>query len=650
MQYSSRCKVEKIFYYEIAVGSLGLKQQSIFTYTSNQKLTIGQVVEVELKHNLCTGVVIRTTAKPKFTIKQLVKSYGLTIPKSLLTLMLWAIDFYPGESGAMVKLFLPPNLIKESSSDEDKITTLIEIKDSPLTSDQKKALKIIQQEIGTYLLHGSTGSGKTRVYVELAKNVIKTGKSVIILSPEIGLSEQLQSNLAKSFSNYFSYHSLQTPKQRRETWLAIEKSSGPNLIVGPRSALFLPLKNIGLIIIDEAHDAAYKQLQSPHYATLQIATKLAQISKARLIYGSATPNVADYYAALNKNFPVIEMKERPVASQTKHSVDIQIIDSKDRQQFKRNAFISDEAIARIRDSVQRGMQCLILLNRRGTAQLLQCETCLWQYRCPSCDHTLVYHRDKHRAICHYCGKDCPMATICPEDEGSVKQMNIGTKYIEETCKSLFPTENIERIDRDSIERETVKETMLSLAKGNAKILVGTQLLAKGLDLPLLNTIVVLDASSKSSDFLGDERYYQLLHQVIGRGMRGHQNTKIFIQTPDAQDQIVKWATTDSWQDFYNHELMERKRYHYPPFVQLATIRFARKNASSAEKIFKSIQDKVNESGVDIEMLGPLPTRSAKKGMTNWVILLKANKRVNLQVVAKFAPSDSVIDYDPINTQ
>jgi len=243
-----------------------------------------------------------------------------------------------------------------------------------------------------------------------------------------------------------------------------------------------------------------------------------------------------------------------------------------------------------------------------------------------------------------------MLNTCPEDQGPIKQLNVGTKYIEEACRTLFPNEMIARIDRDSIDRNNVKETMGQLANGESKILVGTQLLAKGLDLPLLNTILVLDASPKSNDYLGDEKYYQLLHQVIGRGMRGHQEVKVIIQTPDPEDDVMRWATKDSWHDFYEHEIEERRIYKYPPFTQLATIRYSKKQPATAEKIAKQLKEWATSQNISAEIMGPLPVRSAKSGTSDWLIIIKAKRREDLVSLASRAPQDSHIDLEPVTTQ
>lgn len=649
MQYSKRCKVKNNFFYIIGVGSIGLKQKGLFTYSSSLKLCPGQVVTIELKKKTCSGVVICTTKTPAFKVKPVLHAYSLTIPKHYLTLMRWALTYYPNESGSVIRLFLPPTTPKNLDSSMPIEDLKLTVSKKTLTTDQKNALEIVAKSKSACILHGDTGTGKTQVYIEAAKTVIAEGKSVIVLSPEIGLSEQMKANLENSFGKVTTYHSLHTLKQRREIWQSVAISDKPLIIAGPRSALFLPIKKIGLIILDEAHDAAYKQQQSPYYSTLQMAMRLAQITESKLIYGSATPNVADYFVAKQKKFPIIRMSERPIATTTNFSTSIEALDTRDRRLFSKNPYISDKAISEIQTSIKNGKQSLLLLNRRGTAQLLQCDTCAWQYRCPTCDHTLVYHRDVHRALCHYCGLNCPMITVCPEDSGSVKQLNVGTKFIEEACKKLFPGETVHRVDRDSVDRENVRETMSSLVSGESKILVGTQLLAKGLDLPLLNTIVVLDASAQSSDYLGDERYYQLLHQVIGRGMRGHQNTKVIMQAGDIDDSIIAWAKSDDWFNFYEHEILERRTYNYPPFTQLATIRFVRKSPGSAEKIALSIKNKAKSDELNVEVLGPLPVRSKKNNTSEWVLLVKSKRRSDLLKVSGFAPKDSVIDTEPIGT-
>lgn len=651
MQYGDLCKVQLDFFYIIAVGASELKNRGLFTYGYDKKLQTGQIVNVELRDKVCSGVVISTTRKPKFNVKKIVASYEYYLPDKSIDMLRWAIGYYPFDVGTIIKLFLPPKLSKKNNDIELPSAQIIDTEMPNLTTDQKRAIKSLASKPGISILHGDTGTGKTRVYVELAKKIIKQQKSVIILAPEISLAEQIKTyTLDKSFENIISYSSLLTPADRRKTWEGLFLSDGPHLVIGPRSALFLPIKNIGLIIIDEAHDSSYKHQQSPYYSTLQMASKLARLSGASLVYGSATPNTSDYYTAQEKKYPIFTMKERPIALKTKYQTSVQILNYRDREMFIKNRFISDLAIERIKKSVGSGFQVLILLNRRGTAQLLQCESCGWQYRCPVCDNALVYHKDSHRAVCHFCGKNCQMLNTCPDDQGPIKQLNVGTKYIEEACKTIFPNEMITRIDRDSIDRTTVQDTMEQLALGKSKILVGTQLLAKGLDLPLLDTILVLDASPKSSDYLGDEKYYQLLHQVIGRGMRGHQEVKVIIQTPNPEDKVLSWATKNNWHDFYENEIEERRIYKYPPFIQLATIRYSKKQPATAEKIANQIKDWVAKHNISAEIMGPLPTRSIKSKTNEWLIIVKAKRREDLIDITSIAPSGSHIDLEPVTTQ
>lgn len=643
------CKVAKKIYYLVGVGEISLKRQALFSYESDTNLKIGQLVLVPIKKNQSLGVVLKIINKPKFRTKKISFNYEYFLSKPSIQLLTWSLAFYPNEQGATVKLFLPSNMLKKQlNMTLLKKTDVLTVKLPSMTRDQKMALQILSQRPNICLLHGKTGTGKTRVYIEAITKVLKDGQSVILLAPEISLSEQLYNSISKHFTNVIRYNSLQTIAERRKLWLALSQSKQPHLIIGPRSALFLPISNIGLIIIDEAHDTSYKQQQSPYYTTLHVAAKLAKINKVPLIYGTATPNTSDYYTAKLQNYPIIEMSERPIKTKSQLSTDFTIINIRDRQLFTKNHYISNESINYIKQSLKNGKQSLLLLNRRGTAQLLQCEDCAWQYRCSQCDHTLVYHKDIHRAICHYCDKKFMMISICPEDNGAIKLFSVGTKFIEELCHSLFPSEKVMRLDTDSINRSNVTQTVQSITKGESSILVGTQLIAKGLDLPLLNTVIILDASRQSSDYLSDERYYQLLNQVIGRGMRGHQKTRVIIQTNNPNDNIIEWAIKDNWEEFYKNEIDERKKYYYPPFCHLATLRYSRASSDSAEKIGQKIISKIISLNPKLQTLGPIPLRTVN-GKGEWEIIVKSKSRQYLIEIVNILPGDFIIDIDPVST-
>lgn len=642
--------MQKSYFYEVAVASVSAKGQAIFTYTSDETCKKGQFVVVKLRSKKVLGVVISAVKKPGFKTKMVEKILQEKLSAAHISTMLWAIDYYPFDKGAVVRLFTPPSepsLKKLPSRLLGSIDTKAKL--PTLTTDQTTAIKEINKyPASTTILHGDTGTGKTLVYIEKIKECLRNGHSVILLVPEIALGEQLRSTISKYISNVIIYNSLLTPAARRDIWYGIYHSQEPLLIIGPRSALFLPLPSIGAIIIDEAHDTSYKQQQAPYYTSLHLAGALAKSLGANLIYGSATPNTTDYKVAVDKKYNIVTLKERPVATSSKLGNTFKIINTKDRGLFSKNQTLSDDVINAIHKSVKSGKQALLLLNKRGTAHLIQCDSCGWQHRCEICDHTLVYHKDQHLAICHYCDRKYAMNSSCPIDKGRLKLMSVGTKYIEEDCKKLFPHADITRLDTDSVTRENILEKMESIRSGRTSIIIGTQLVAKGLDLPLLETVIVIDAKRQSSDYLGDERYYQLLHQVIGRGMRGHQETTIFLQTPDIDDPLINWATKEDWTSFYEQELVDRAKFNYPPSTFLAVYRIKRKSSDGLELIVQKVQQQLRAQGLRVDLLGPMPSTQGF-GKVEWQIIAKANKRSSLITVGEMLGSGWIVDLDALST-
>jgi len=641
--------VQKSYYYEIAVASVSAKKQAIFTYSSVNRYKIGQIVVVKLRAKEVLGVVIGESKKPKFKTNPVEKALKEVLPPASLATLLWAIDYYPFDKGAVVGLFLP-----KSEPSTKPTPELIGAKDNKtklptLTSDQTKALATIHSHPEeTVILHGDTGTGKTLVYVEMIKNHLAKGQSIILLVPEIALGEQLKSMVGRYIDNIIVYNSLQTASVRRNIWYGAYYSKKPLVVIGPRSALFLPLPFVGTIIIDEAHDTSYKQQQAPYYSALHVAGALTKALNIGLIYGSATPNATDYRIAVDKKYQIISLKERPVATASQLGSNFKVINTKDRGLFSKNQTLADDVINTIRKTVKSGKQALLLLNKRGTAHLIQCESCGWQHRCEVCDHTLVYHKDRHEAICHYCDRKYPMHSTCPIDNGHLKLMSIGTKYVEEDCRKLFPETEVVRLDTDSITRDNLLEKMDSIHSGKSSIIIGTQLVAKGLDLPLLETIVVIDARRQSSDYLGDERYYQLLHQVIGRGMRGHQETTIFLQTPDVADPLISWATSENWASFYNQEIDDRIKFNYPPSTYLAVYRIKRKTSTGLEEIVRKVEAQLRTRGLKVDILGPMPSFQGL-GKVEWQIIAKAKKRSSLIEVGNLLGSSWTVDLDALST-
>jgi len=355
-----------MYFVEVIVADAAYHKNEPLTYSHTTTLTVGQIVVVPLKRKQVLGIVVATVARPSFPTKAIISVAGLPpLPPQLCALLHWMRDCYPAPLGITAQLFLPNSLPKKPFIPKEiDAEQAVELPD--LTKDQQTALAAINAP-GLHILHGDTGSGKTRVYIELVKRALTEQKSVIILTPEIGLTSQLTENLRFVFGNrVVVMHSGLTEATRRQTWQRLLSQTEPMVVVGARSALFAPLKNIGLVIIDEAHEPAYKQDQAPYYHTTAVAAKLSSLHNATLVAGSATPLITDYYIAKAKHRPIIRMTKIAAATNSE-TVSTKVIDLKDRTQFTKSPYLSTPLLEAIQDRLQRSEQTLLFLNRRGTA-------------------------------------------------------------------------------------------------------------------------------------------------------------------------------------------------------------------------------------------------------------------------------------------
>ncbi|MGZ6005660.1 MAG: replication restart helicase PriA, partial [Candidatus Saccharimonadales bacterium] len=509
-------------YLSVLAASSHYHGTEALTYSYNHHLNKGSLVEISLRNRLVPGIVIGPAKKPEFAVKEIDYVYDLP-PLSAASLQLidWMISFYPAPLGSIANLFLPASLTKKISAYQPEPVKAKSVALPSLTKDQSRVVQTIKDrpDQQTFLLHGDTGTGKTRIYLELAQEVLKDGRDVLVLTPEIGLTPQLVRDFEATFSNQIVvWHSNLTPAQRRNVWLQIITAESPVVVIGPRSALFAPFRQLGLIVVDESHEQAYKQEQQPRYQAIRVASQLAQIYQARLIIGSATPAVAEYYIATVKNIPILRMEELAVRA-INQSTDVKIIDSKNKDFFKRNYILSDDLLAGISRALKQKKQSLIFLNRRGTARLVLCQNCGWEQHCPNCDLPLTYHGDKHEMRCHTCGYKAAAPLSCPVcHSNEILYRSVGTKSLVEILAKLFPEARIRRFDTDNTKEEQLAQNYESVANGKVDILAGTQLITKGLDLPKLAMVGIVAADSALSfpDYTADERTYQMLSQVIGR--------------------------------------------------------------------------------------------------------------------------------------
>ncbi len=595
--------------------------------------------------------------KPSFATKDIIRVVSPEpLPKAILSLLAWLSEYYPAPLGTIAQQFLPAAALAQSRADgqeQPPVNDQEAIAPLPkLTPEQQRAIREMRNtQAKSVLLHGATGTGKTRLYLELAKEQLHLGKSVLVLVPEISLTPQL----VQAFKRYidvpvYILHSNLTDRERRKTFLAILESTKPVVVIGPRSSLFAPIRHLGLLVIDEAHEQAFKQEQAPHYHALRVAGKLAQLHNAQLIQGSATPSVSEYYLASVKNAPIIRLTEQAVQSDTKTSSEI--IDLRDRAHFTRSTYLSSRLLELIEQSLQNGEQTLVFLNRRGTARLVLCQSCGWQALCPNCDLPLTYHGDNHTMQCHTCGHKEHVPSSCPSCKSTdILFKSIGTKAIYEELSRLFPRARIKRFDTDNTKAERFEHHYETVAQGSVDILVGTQLLAKGLDLPRLAVVgvVLADTSLYFPDYTADERTYQAITQVSGRVGRGHRDGHIIIQTYNPDNPAIRAATAKDWDSFYTQQINERKNYNFPPFCFALKLSCERKSQAAARGAATKLANKLQEQGLKIQIIGPSPAFQERlRGKYRWQLILKARQRTELLKVLPHLPANWTYDLDPIN--
>lgn len=512
-----------------------------------------------------------------------------------------------------------------------------------LSGDQQKVYEGIKQKIGgfnlpkgesipqTLLLHGVTASGKTEVYFKLIKDCIDAGKNVLFLAPEIALASQLTKRLAKKFGteDVAIWHSSISDGERYDVWQKLYKNE-IKILAGARSAVFAPLKDIGLIIIDEEHESAYKQTSpAPRYDARVVAQKLAEFHNCPLLLGSATPDISSYYRAINSG-NLFELKKRYNDAKVPPVTVINM------QEYGRAAYknvISIPLQNAIKETLEKGQQVILLINRRGFSTFTQCKACGHVIECPNCAIPMIWHAKDQRLKCHYCNHIEYFPDRCPEcGSDALKNSGTGTQKIEQYIQDLFPDKNVERIDSDILVRKGEHIRLLDkFQKGGIDILVGTQMIAKGLDNPNVTLVGVIsaDASFNLPDFRASERGFQLLTQVAGRAGRGEFSGKVFFQTYNPDYYALASAKSQNYDEFYATEIIAREEFDYPPFSQIIRLILSGQNNFRAEKSAQEIALRmctmVEKYGISerLEVLGPTPCVIERiNGMYRFQLIIK----------------------------
>ena len=634
-----------MWFYEVAPTKIVRRAVSTLTYHSASQLSVGQLVTIPVGSSVLNGVIMATTTQqPSYETKAIISVIEPTpLPEALIQVALWMTDYYHTPLASVLQTLLPRGLTVKRrdvtiASQQPSIRNRATI---VFNKEQTDAVtKIDSVSSGTILLQGVTGSGKTEVYKEVIRRTIANGKSAIVLVPEIGLTSQIVDEFMQEFDHVIVTHSDISDAKRHILWKSALYSKEPTIVIGPRSALFMPLHNVGVIIVDESHEPSYKQEQSPRYSALRVASVLGRHWEAKVIFGSATPAVIDRFVAEKRQANIVTLNQ--VARDNARAPDITLIDMKQREQFKRHRFFSDILLNQIETNLSLGKQTLIFHNRRGSASSTLCQQCGWTANCPRCFVPLILHSDTFELRCHICNHKESVPTACPVcQRPDIIHKGIGTKLIEHELQRLFPNASIARFDSDSDKVNTLNERYAQLYQGAIDIVIGTQGITKGLDLPHLRTVGVVQADAGLSlpDFAASERAFQLLAQVIGRVGRDNRETNVIVQSYQPTHPVIQFGITQHYNDFYHYALQERKRAGFPPYRYLLLLTNVYKTEASAIKQATMLAKELRHNLLsDVEILGPTPAFHERQQTTyRWQLLLKSRKRQPLIRALDYLP-------------
>jgi primosomal protein N' (replication factor Y) len=509
-----------------------------------------------------------------------------------------------------------------------------------LFDQQDNALRKIKEGIenlkfSPYLLHGVTGSGKTEVYLRAAEHAIDMGRKVILMVPEISLAIYMESVFRHRLKERIGiYHSGLSSGERHDQWVRMARGD-VDLVIGARSALFSPLKDLGLIIVDEEHDLAYKQENIPRYHARDAAVVRAKMEQAVVVLGSGTPSIQSYNNSINGKYRLLSMPERV---ENRPMPEIKIVDMKILEdKGGKNRMLTPPLVNAIKENLKDGNQTILFLNRRGFHRLFICRSCGKSIHCPNCDVTLTHHFKESQLSCHYCGYCSDVLVICPLcKKGRLKPYGFGTEKLEHELADLFPDARAMRMDADSLRKKGRAFSVLKkFSNHEIDILVGTQIITKGYDFPnvTLVGIVAADLSLGFPDFRGGERTFQILSQVAGRAGRGESPGRVFIQTFNSEHYAVKTAISYDYESFFQNEISLRSQLGYPPFSHLACLKLKGKlreeTRKAADELGRVIKERLlswPNRGKEIQVLGPAEAPISKlKGNYRWQILLKGKE-------------------------
>ena len=603
------------------IGDLTVRMMRLLPESAEVKLTKKQQQIVNLLNDIGTA-----------SVKEICYFTGLTPAVANALVKNGIAEYYEQEI-----ITLPDFVNKKGSRDHINLT------DEQKAAYDKLAALAMQDKPAASLLYGVTGSGKTSVYMSVIDKAVDSGKSVIVMVPEIGLTPQTLALFCKRYGGEIAvFHSALSVRERLEQWKRVKKGEA-KIIIGTRSAVFAPAENIGLIIIDEEQEHTYKSEQTPRYSAIDVAKYRAAYNNCLLVLASATPSVESYAAAQSGKYELCTLSKRYGSAVLPEVV---TVDMRTEPKAQNSKAISETLYEYLKDNLESGRQSILLINRRGFHTFAACNSCGEVICCPNCSISMTYHSANNRLMCHYCGHSVPFSSICPEcGEDAVRYSGFGTQKIEEELASLLPDARIVRMDTDSTAGRNSHEKLLdSFAKGEYDIMIGTQMVAKGLNFPnvTLVGVVSVDQQLYNDDFRSLERTFSLLTQVVGRSGRGELKGTAVIQTLTPENEIIRLAAKQDYDEFFKTEIRLRRALVYPPYCDLCVIGFVGENETIVKTAARESLDLIKKlvsgefNGEKIITLGPMPSRVAKvNGKFRYRLIIKCrNSKRFRQMISK----------------
>lgn len=508
-----------------------------------------------------------------------------------------------------------------------------------LNSEQENAVNTVlsaidNNDLKPILIHGVTGSGKTEVYLRCIEKVLSDGKEAIVLVPEISLTQQTVERFVSRFGNKVAVtHSKLSDGERYDQWTRARRGE-ISVMIGPRSAVFTPFENLGIIVIDEEHETTYKaDQQSPKFDTREVAIKLGELYNCQVVLGSATPSITSYYKAKIGEYKLVELKKRVNNTYP----DIKIIDMRIELENNNRSIFSNALKSAIENNLESNQQTILFLNRRGFANFVSCRKCGYVMTCDNCNVNYTYHKDFNNLLCHYCGSSVPKPVVCPQcGSEHIREFGIGTERIEEEVKKLYPDAKTLRMDLDTTRNKNAHNVIIDkFRNGEADILIGTQMIAKGLDFPNVTVvgIIAADMSLNINDYHSSETTYQLVTQVAGRAGRAVKKGTAYVQTYNPDHYSLQYASNNDYTGFYREEAEFRSKLRYPPFGNIFVILFSGEDLNEIRQYLSElsyIMTRYNKNN-QFEHMGPLPAVISKiKNNYRWQIIVKAENEEKIK--------------------